>query len=270
MAKPNRTGRNSGQGQFFMMFEYVMASDAYRHLSTTGRALLVEFCRRYMKDRTQSNRITMSVRDAAQLINVGKNYAGAVLRELQDHGFIAVIDASAFNVKSAHGTVYRLTHLGPPAEQTKDFMSWQPPEENPRSLHKGLASTSTRDWKSKSVPPQGTDSTSTRDWKGGSDDRSSTSTRDTSIYSHRVGASGAVAGRPESNSRDPQKRSGNPSKANGSVDDQRVVCIKTIISELEYEGDIVSVVTVSRRLEAMGLPPASAAELGKIEPSRAS
>ena len=108
------------------MFEYVMKSDAWRHMSSDAKVLYIEFRRIAMKDREDRNRINMSVRQAAELINVSKNRANAVLRELIEYGFVVVTKESSFNVKgrTSKATVYRITHIGDKGDRTNDFMAW--------------------------------------------------------------------------------------------------------------------------------------------------
>ena len=171
--RANATGRSTarlaGEGQFFPMFERVMASPAWRHLSNDGKALYVEFRRLAMRDKTDSNRINMSCSQASELIGVCRNRAWAVLHELQDHGFIAVAEASSFSTKDARATVYRITHMGPKDDRTEEFRSWEPPAKTKSRYHEKVPSgTTRRDRDAKTVPREGTDGTTGRDRDAGS------------------------------------------------------------------------------------------------------
>lgn len=194
---PKKKGRNTrnslaGEGQYFPMFEYVMASDAYRHLSNDAKALYVEFRRIAMKDKTASNRIAMSVRFAAGLIRVDKDRASKLLKELIDHGFIAVAQASAFSQKSAKATVYRITHLGSRDDRTMDFRAYQQAttKNKNRSLPRGPIGPPTGDSPAQSVPSQGTDGPFPGDRFGQITQSVGPPTGDTSRSSQETGVSG--------------------------------------------------------------------------------
>lgn len=107
------------------LYRHELESEAYKSLSTDGRALLVEF--RALYD-GRENRIYMSVREAMRRLDVGQRRAQRAISELLDRGFVRIIEPGGFNRKVRHATVYALT--SEPLEDRdgatapKDYMRW--------------------------------------------------------------------------------------------------------------------------------------------------
>src|SRR3954452_9594469 len=109
-----------------MLRRYLLNSAAYDSLSCYGRALLVELYALY--NGRNNGELHMSVRKAQEHLRVGRKAAERALRELQDRGFIAVVQKGSFTCKVQLATTWRLTEHefeGRPA--TKDFTRWTPP-----------------------------------------------------------------------------------------------------------------------------------------------
>jgi hypothetical protein len=129
-AKPTASSRTLPNGRnkhepFVMLPRYVLASPAYRSLGCEARALLVEMKGLY--NGRNNGELHMSVREAQKRLGVGRKLAEKALAELQDLGFIAVVQKGSFHWKVRLATTWRLTeheHEGRPA--TKDFMRWSP------------------------------------------------------------------------------------------------------------------------------------------------
>jgi GNAT superfamily N-acetyltransferase len=97
-----------------------------RSLGNDARALLVELKALY--NGRNNGELHMSVRETQQRLGVGRKLAEKALAELQDRGFIAVVQKGSFSCKVRFATTWRLTeheHEGQPA--TKDFMRWASP-----------------------------------------------------------------------------------------------------------------------------------------------
>jgi hypothetical protein len=127
MARTNRKGRSKTSGRFVMLTEELLSSQAYRHLSSSARAMLVEIIRRY--DGKNNGYITMSVRQAASLCGCSNRPAMKALDDLQRHGFIKPRMKGAFSLKVRHATHWALTYKTlNGAKPTYDYRTWKPPK----------------------------------------------------------------------------------------------------------------------------------------------
>jgi len=123
MGKKHR--RNSGDwfARHVRLHFWMMKSPAWRDLTPTARALLVELYALY--NGSNNGDLFLSVRDAARRLAVADNTAWRSLQELERHGFIRAAKRGAFHLKVRHATCWILTefeHAGKLA--TKDFMRW--------------------------------------------------------------------------------------------------------------------------------------------------
>lgn len=103
-------------------FEEWLKSPAYRNLCCGARCLLEEFQRLYRRNRPE---ITISVANAAGLLNVSENTARRYFWNLQSHGFIALCEEANHAVGLAR--TFRLTiepYHG--SEPTDDWKDWRP------------------------------------------------------------------------------------------------------------------------------------------------
>jgi len=109
---------------------WLLRSDAWKSLPAISRALYLELAARY--NGSNNGRISYSVREGAEALNVTKDTTARYLKILQDRGFIVCTKRGAFSLKTTRdASEWRLTEYdsdSPPAHATKDFMSWQPPE----------------------------------------------------------------------------------------------------------------------------------------------
>lgn len=103
--------------------DWEMNTDAWRSMSTDGRALLIEF-RSLFKG--AENRVFLSVRQMMDRINVGQRRAENARNELISRGWIRVIQCGSFTRKVRHATVYALTNEPINAGEVapKDFMRY--------------------------------------------------------------------------------------------------------------------------------------------------
>src|SRR5262249_9364814 len=109
---------------------WLLRSDAWKSLPAISRALYLELTARY--NGSNNGRISYSVREGAEALNVTKDTTARYLKTLQDRGFIVCTKRGAFSLKTTRdASEWRLTEYDsdfPPAHATKDFMRWQPPE----------------------------------------------------------------------------------------------------------------------------------------------
>lgn len=129
--------RPTGRSRHWVMLEhYLLASPAWRSLSTNAKALYVDLKRLY--NGMNNGELAMSSRDAGDLLNASHHTGARALTELQEHGFIAITAKSNFTRKVKLATLYRLTELrddrpGHEAPPTKEFMKWGVPARRKKS-----------------------------------------------------------------------------------------------------------------------------------------
>lgn len=105
---------------------WMMDSAAWRHMRPIARALLVQLYSLF--NGMNNGDLFLSVRDAAQALNVTANTAMKAFGELETHGFIRARQRGAFTLKIRHATTWILTEFPHGTElPTKDFMRWAPP-----------------------------------------------------------------------------------------------------------------------------------------------
>lgn len=110
-------------GGWHTSHEEWLASPAYRSLSLVARCLLTEFQRIHRPSR--NGHLSISVENAAKLLNVSANTARKGFYELAERGFLAL--RADYCYTKGKATEYRLTiepYNG--REPTDDWREWQP------------------------------------------------------------------------------------------------------------------------------------------------
>lgn len=110
------------------LYHWLMKTDAWNDLDCVARVAYLEIAARYGGVGSNNGRIPCSVREIAESIGVGKSTAHRALGSLQDHGFIVLERAGAFNMKQRHATEWRLTEFKSDLTgelATKDFTRWK-------------------------------------------------------------------------------------------------------------------------------------------------
>ena len=79
-----------GAGRFVQLPEWLLATEAWRNLSLGARGLYVEIKRRYKGG--NNGDLRLSHREAAQALNVHRNTVGQWFTELEDLGFIQMME----------------------------------------------------------------------------------------------------------------------------------------------------------------------------------
>lgn len=125
--KHDKTGRSRGEAHHVRLYDWMMASAAWRHLDAFARAALIDIMARSYG--YNNGKIPYSIRECAASLGIGKSTAARALERLQDHGFIVPEVKGAFAWKVRHSTRWRLTEF-PVSDTgelaTKEFMRWQP------------------------------------------------------------------------------------------------------------------------------------------------
>ena len=121
--------------RFAAIYFWEMDIPAYRCLSSYGRALLLEFRRKYHG--SNNGELAMSALDAARLLGCCKDTAFKTLKELVDKGWTRPNQIGSFHWETdASGrkfrpaTTFRITNqpigLGVDTPATKEYMKWRP------------------------------------------------------------------------------------------------------------------------------------------------
>ena len=123
--KPYKHGKK-GAGRFVQLPEWLQASEAWATLKPGPRALYVELKRRY--NGSNNGRITLSHREAAQLLNVSRNTPGAWFKVLEERGFICLTQGHYLG-PSGIGQTCRWALEEVPTDNMKtapkSFMAWR-------------------------------------------------------------------------------------------------------------------------------------------------
>ena len=129
-ARHNRKGRTRRGERFVKLEHWLLKTPAWRALTPAARALYVELAQRY--NGFNNGEISMSVREAARLLNIAKDTASKTFRQLEEKGFIRPHSSGSFHFKLRHATTWILTEFefgNTPA--TKEFARWQPAKLEP-------------------------------------------------------------------------------------------------------------------------------------------
>jgi hypothetical protein len=125
MARHNKKGRSNGP-RFVMLTFPMLESVAYRTLSNSARALLVDVLTLF--NGNNNGELYLGVRDAARLLGLADvGAAGRALEELRAHGFLAIVTPGHFAIKERHATVHRLTNEPWNGRApTNEWRDWRP------------------------------------------------------------------------------------------------------------------------------------------------
>lgn len=133
MVKRPYKAHKRGAGRWVQLPEYLQASKAWASLKPGPRALYVELKRRF--NGLNNGRIILSHRDAAAALNVHRNTVGAWFDELQERGFIHMMQGPCLGPSGiGQASLWALdeepTDDMKPAR--KAFMRWSE-KQNPRT-----------------------------------------------------------------------------------------------------------------------------------------
>lgn len=132
MSRTDRRGNRVGGPAFVQIFHWVRKTAAWRSLSPYGRLLYIEMRAKFTG--TNNGDISMSYREAAELLGCSNGPVISGFRELQDRGFIVPVQKGSFNWKVRFGeggraTTWRLTELAQDYPErslipTYEFKTW--------------------------------------------------------------------------------------------------------------------------------------------------
>lgn len=122
--KPDATGRSKGEEQFLPIPFSMSRSAAFRSLSGPALKVWVELRCRY--NGANNGRLSLSFRQAAERLGLGKSTVARAFKELVEKGFLKLRKAGRWYGRQA--TEWILTDIkydGYPA--TRDWQNWRPP-----------------------------------------------------------------------------------------------------------------------------------------------
>lgn len=111
------------KGQFIAQHEQWLASLAYRDLKCVTRCLLTEFQRIYLPSR--NGQLSISVENAARLLNVHPDTAGKAFYDLVEHGFLILKKGELWQIRRAREwelTIFPYNNREP----KDDWKKWEP------------------------------------------------------------------------------------------------------------------------------------------------
>ena len=132
MAAKAYKNHKRGTGRHVQLPEWLQASEAWATLKPGPRALYVELKRRF--NGSNNGRIILSQREAAKALNVNRNTVGAWFQELEDRGFIRMMQGPHLGPSGiGKAPMWALDELvtADMKPSPKAFMSWQQ-KQNPR------------------------------------------------------------------------------------------------------------------------------------------
>jgi hypothetical protein len=143
--------------RFIWLRFWLFDSPAWRSLPCNAQALYLRLARRY--NGRNNGRISYSLRQASQDLNIGRTAAVGAFRALQDHGFIVCTKKGAFSWKTVKdASEWRLTEYQndyPPEHASKEFMRWRPPEPDSNEAPKSRTRVLKRDHTGPETRPSG-------------------------------------------------------------------------------------------------------------------
>jgi hypothetical protein len=123
--------RRAKEAKHLRLYDWMLTSPAYLHLTCQARAVLIEIARLY--DGANNGRLALSTRVAAQRCRISKDTATRAFAELQSFGFIECVAPGAFSRKIRHAAEWRLTWQRCDVAgnlSTKQFMHWGRQKQN--------------------------------------------------------------------------------------------------------------------------------------------
>ena len=116
--------RHKSRRKFVQIWNEVIESPAYRSLSVAGAAALVQICNRY--NGGNNGRISFSVREMAERLNVGKDRANRALTELVERRLLIPTRSGWFSNKHRQATEWRIPFQPTDQAPTNDHRNWKP------------------------------------------------------------------------------------------------------------------------------------------------
>ena len=119
----DETGRSIGSAHHVRLYSWLLKTPAWRSLTTQSVAVYIAIAQRYFG--SNNGEISLSVREAARLVNIAKDTASKCFQELETKGFIRRNVCGSFDWKLKQATTWILTeHPLGQETATKDFMRW--------------------------------------------------------------------------------------------------------------------------------------------------
>lgn len=132
----DQKGRSRKGERFLKLDHWFLQTAAWKSLQPAPRVLYIEIAQRY--NGQNNGEISMSVREAAELVHIAKDTATKAFHELEEKGFIRRAVCGSFNWKLRHATTWILTAY-PVGETsaTKEFARWSPNQKSESGPNSG-------------------------------------------------------------------------------------------------------------------------------------
>lgn len=108
-------------GGFIALPNIMYDNVAWKSLTTNARCILLEFMRRY--NGSNNGFITMSCREAAAVFHGSKSTAQKRLLELQEHGFIKIVNKGVY--QNRHASTWLLTFQTDDRNNQRPTNNWK-------------------------------------------------------------------------------------------------------------------------------------------------
>lgn len=126
--KRDQKGNSNKAPPHIRLYDWLLASEAWKDLTPQARALYVLLKAQYKG--MNNGRLVLSIRQVSEEMHVSKTTAAEAFKELVAHGFTEVVIRGSFGGrKDGRATEWRLTEY--PCDvsgelPSKAFMSWRP------------------------------------------------------------------------------------------------------------------------------------------------
>jgi helix-turn-helix protein len=125
----NKTGRSIKPERYVMLMHWMLKSEAWNACNAVERAIYLLLALRY--NGQNNGTISLSVREIADNLKIGKTTASMAIKGLVEKGFIVVMKKGAFSRKCRHATEWRLTEYPchvTGARASREYMRWNDPK----------------------------------------------------------------------------------------------------------------------------------------------
>jgi hypothetical protein len=97
----DKRGRSLRGERFVKLEHWLLRTPAWRSLTPVARALYIELAQRY--NGANNGEISLSVREAAELVHIAKDTASKSFHELEEKGFVRRHVCGSFNSTGSSG-----------------------------------------------------------------------------------------------------------------------------------------------------------------------
>lgn len=125
--------RRKSEPRHIRLYHSITGTAAW--VSLSGNAIKVLLAMVRLDDGSKNGQIFFSDRQASLETGLSRNTCSKAFRELQEKGFIRIVEKGHFDRKVRHATVWRYTWQAAPGicGPTREFEKWRPCDEKTRA-----------------------------------------------------------------------------------------------------------------------------------------